>query len=59
MTAGLPLPRPLVLTADEAARRIVRASQRGQAVAYVPGYWRAIMWTVRKLPKAMVARMPG
>jgi short-subunit dehydrogenase len=59
MTAGLPLPRPLTVTADDAARRIVRASQRGRAVAYVPGYWRAIMWTVRKLPKAMIARMPG
>ncbi|MBF6589700.1 MAG: SDR family NAD(P)-dependent oxidoreductase [Ktedonobacterales bacterium] len=59
MTAGLRLPRPLTITADDAARHIARAAERGLAVAYVPGYWRGIMWTVRRLPASMIARLPG
>lgn len=59
MTAGLKLPRGLTITADNAARRIARASERGRAVAYVPGVWAPIMWVVRHLPAAVVARMPG
>ncbi len=59
MTAGLPLPRPLTLTPEAAARRIVRASRSGPQVAYVPGYWRGIIWIVRRLPSSVVARLPG
>jgi decaprenylphospho-beta-D-erythro-pentofuranosid-2-ulose 2-reductase len=59
MTAGLRLPRPLTLSADAAARRISRASASGRAVAYVPGYWRAIMWVIRHLPSGAVSRLPG
>lgn len=59
MTAGLRLPRPLTLSADGAASRIAQAAARGRAIAYVPGYWSPIMWVVRHLPAAVVARLPG
>lgn len=59
MTQGLKTPKPLTISADNAANRIVRAATRGRAIAYIPGYWGAIMWLVRKMPSSMVARMPG
>ena len=59
MIAGVRTPRPLTVSADDAARRIARAAEQGRAVAYVPGYWRAIMWVVRHLPAGAVARLPG
>jgi short-subunit dehydrogenase len=59
MTAGLPLPKPLTLSPDAAAARIVRASEHANGVAYIPSYWRAIMWLVRRMPAVLVARMPG
>ncbi len=58
MTAGLKLPQRATISADEAARRIVSAAERGRAVAYVPGYWRPIMWTVRQLPAFLMTRLP-
>jgi short-subunit dehydrogenase len=59
MTAGLRMPRRLTVSPEAVARAIVRASRSGPTVAYVPGYWRAIMWTVRLLPAGLVARLPG
>ena len=58
MTAGLPLAKPLTIMPDRAARGVLRAAARGKSVAYVPGYWRAIMWLVRRMPASMVARLP-
>jgi NAD(P)-dependent dehydrogenase (short-subunit alcohol dehydrogenase family) len=59
MTAGLPLPKSLTLSADDAARRIARAAAHGRPVAYIPGYWQPIMWVIRHLPSAAVGRLPG
>lgn len=59
MTAGLKLPKSLTISADRAAAGILRAVDRGRAVAYVPGYWSPIMRLVRALPRSAVARMPG
>lgn len=39
------------------ARQILRAVDRGQAEAYVPGYWRPIMAVVRNLPEPLFQRM--
>jgi short-subunit dehydrogenase len=58
MTAGLKLAKPLTIMPDRAARGVLQAAARGKSVAYVPGYWGAIMWLVRRLPAAMVARLP-
>ena len=58
LIAGKKLPRRAVISAEDAARRIVTAAERGRAVVYVPGYWRPIMWTVRHLPAFLMTRLP-
>jgi short-subunit dehydrogenase len=57
MVAGTPTPKALTASADVAARDIVRASRGGSPVAYVPGFWRPIMWVIRHAPAGMVARI--
>lgn len=37
---------------------ICRAIAKGQKVCYVPGYWRLIMFIIRCLPTAVLARLP-
>jgi short-subunit dehydrogenase len=59
MTAGLKLPARLTVSPEVVARRIARVAVGSQRVVYVPGIWRPIMWVVRHLPSAVVARMPG
>jgi short-subunit dehydrogenase len=59
MTTGLKLPARLTVTPEQVARRIAGAAAGGNRVVYVPGVWRPIMWLVRHLPSAVVARMPG
>lgn len=59
LLAGARTPRALTVTPEAAARGILAATQRGAGVVYVPGYWRAIMWLVRRLPASLVARLPG
>lgn len=58
LIAGKKLPQRAVIPADDAARRIVSAVERGRAIVYVPGYWRPIMWTVRHLPAFLMTRLP-
>jgi short-subunit dehydrogenase len=41
---------PLLIGADAAAQRIVRAARRGGGVRYVPWPWRPIMAVIRGLP---------
>jgi short-subunit dehydrogenase len=40
-----------------AARDIVRAIDRGAREAYVPWYWRPILWVVRNTPEALFQRL--
>lgn len=58
MTAGAKAPKALTISADAAAKRIAAACERGSGVVYVPGYWGAIMWVIRALPAAVLARLP-
>lgn len=58
LIAGKKLPRRAVISAEDAARRIVTAAERGRASVYVPGLWRPIMWTVRHLPAFLMTRLP-
>lgn len=44
-------------TPERVAEDIVRAIERRRAVAYVPGFWRAIMFVIRHLPEAMFRRL--
>ncbi|MGZ3673308.1 MAG: SDR family NAD(P)-dependent oxidoreductase [Ktedonobacterales bacterium] len=58
MIAGVKLPRPLVTSAETVAARIVRASEHAAGDVYVPRYWGALMWIMRHLPSAVMARLP-
>jgi len=59
MTTGTRTPKPLTISADTAAAAIMRAIRQGKnGIAYVPAYWRPIMWVIRRLPAAAVARLP-
>ena len=42
---------------EQVARQIVRVVARGQQEAYVPSYWRPIMFTVRNLPEFVFQRI--
>jgi short-subunit dehydrogenase len=58
MTAGMKLPKPLVVSPEVVARRVARLCEGGPNVAYVPGYWRMIMAVVRAVPAALMPRLP-
>lgn len=45
-------------TPEVIAPKILRAITTGGGVYYVPGYWRFIMFVIRSLPNAIVARLP-
>lgn len=56
MTAGLPEP-PLASGPEVAARRVVRALDRGWPVVYAPAVWRWVSLGVRMLPRAVLERV--
>jgi decaprenylphospho-beta-D-erythro-pentofuranosid-2-ulose 2-reductase len=56
MTQGLDR-RPLLISADEAARRILRAARRRTVTTYVPGVWRPIMFALRHIPSLVFSRL--
>lgn len=51
MTAGLPLPGPLVATPDKVAADITRAIEKNRDVIYTPWFWSLIMLIIRSVPK--------
>jgi short-subunit dehydrogenase len=57
MIAGKQPPRPLVISAEQAARRIAEVSARGPEVVYVPARWGLIMTIVRTLPSFVMKRL--
>jgi decaprenylphospho-beta-D-erythro-pentofuranosid-2-ulose 2-reductase len=57
MTAGLPLPGPLVATADKVGSDIVRAVERGKDVIYTPWFWWGIMLIIRSIPGRVFKRL--
>jgi len=58
MTADHPK-NVLFSRSEDVARGIVRAIERGDSEAYVPGYWRVIMGIVRNTPEALFQRVSG
>src|SRR5215831_490101 len=58
MTADLKLPQALTITPERVAKRISRVAKKSSGVVYVPGYWAPIMWGIRQLPAAAIARLP-
>lgn len=57
MTAGLPLPGPLVATPEKVARDIARAVARSSDVLYTPWFWAPIMLIIRSIPKRIFNRL--
>ncbi len=55
MTANLGLKN--AIPADRAAELILRARDRGRAIAYVPGKWRVIMFVIRNIPSFLFRRL--
>ena len=55
MTEGMRLRG--AITADRAAQLILRARDRGAAVAYVPFRWRLIMSVIRAIPSFLFRRL--
>jgi NAD(P)-dependent dehydrogenase (short-subunit alcohol dehydrogenase family) len=55
MTEGLELPMPI--TAERAARGILRARSRRRAVAYVPARWRLVMLVIKSIPSFLFRRL--
>jgi decaprenylphospho-beta-D-erythro-pentofuranosid-2-ulose 2-reductase len=56
MTAGLPLPGPLVATADRVAADIVRAVDKRKDVLYTPWFWSIIMLIISSMPRLIFKR---
>lgn len=56
MTAHLK--KGLLFTSPETvAKGIVKAISKQKATAYVPGYWRLVMWIIRCIPEAVFKKM--
>jgi short-subunit dehydrogenase len=56
MTAGLRR-GPLFASARRAGRAVHRAIERRRDVAYIPWFWRPIMWVIRALPEQVFKRL--
>jgi short-subunit dehydrogenase len=50
-------PPPFAGEADDVARRVVQAIDRGWRVVYAPAIWRAVMLAVRALPRPVMRRV--
>lgn len=57
MTAGLPLPRPLVATPEKVASDIARAIEKRKDVVYTPWFWSLIMLIIRSIPRPIFKRL--
>jgi decaprenylphospho-beta-D-erythro-pentofuranosid-2-ulose 2-reductase len=57
MTAHLKALGMKLTPVEDVAQGIVNAINRGQAVVYVPGKWRLIMWVIRHLPKGIFNKL--
>jgi NAD(P)-dependent dehydrogenase (short-subunit alcohol dehydrogenase family) len=57
MTAGLGR-LPFLISADEAAARILAAAGRGTRTVYVPARWRPILFVLRHIPSPLFERLP-
>ncbi len=57
MTYGMKLPRPLVAAPEAAAKSMVDKIVRGKDMAYVPFFWRYIMWIIKNIPEWQFKKM--
>lgn len=57
MTFGMNLPGLLTASPESAAAAIAGAVERGKNVAYVPFFWRYIMWIIKSIPEFQFKKM--
>lgn len=57
MTFGMPLPKPLTATPQQAARAIYKAIINKKDTAYVLLYWRFVMLIIRSIPEWQFKKM--
>lgn len=57
MTAQLKQEGAKLASVEEVAEGIVNATARGEAVAYLPGKWRLIMWVIRHMPPVIFNKL--
>lgn len=57
MTQDLDLPRLLVSTPEQVAKRIVSGIQKRKDVLYVPGFWALILWIICHIPGPVFKRL--
>lgn len=57
MTQGMDLPKHLVTSPEVAAVKIVRAIDKKKNTAYIPAYWRFIMFMICSIPEALFKRL--
>jgi len=57
MTAGLPLPGPLVASPEKVAKDITRAIEKKKNVLYTPCFWSLIMLIIRSIPQFVFKRL--
>lgn len=48
---------PLFASPEQVGRRLVRASDRGEAIVYTPWYWRIIMGIIIHIPECIFKRL--
>lgn len=57
MTEGLPLPKTLTASAEQAAEAILTAIRRKKNVVYVLPVWQVIMWVIRNIPERVFKKL--
>lgn len=57
MTYGMDLPQLLVASPDTAGTAIVHAILKKKDVAYVPFFWKYILWIIRSIPEWQFKKM--
>ncbi|MES2459944.1 MAG: SDR family NAD(P)-dependent oxidoreductase [Armatimonadota bacterium] len=48
---------PMVISAADAGRQILAASEKGKRVAYIPGKWRPVMAVIRSIPSPIFQKL--
>ena len=57
MTYGMDLPKLLVTAPDVAGRAMTRAILKGKNIAYVPFFWRYILYIIKSIPEWQFKKM--
>ncbi|AMT90143.1 MULTISPECIES: SDR family oxidoreductase [Pseudomonas] len=57
MTKGLPLPGPLVVSAEKVAKLIINAIDKKKDTVYTPAFWNLIMMIIKSIPSFIFKRL--